>query len=108
MHLDAYFCLVCMKILIFLYTYDTVTSLFWGRDMRSTSAHLRTVRVLESHIEEMSQPQGNPYSAWVRRFVLYLRVGTVVHLYRVLFESLNFFGRIVWLFFLLDLLFIHL
>jgi hypothetical protein len=62
MHLDAYFCLVCMKILIFLYTYDTVTSLFWGRDMRSTSAHLRTVRVLESHIEEMSQPQGNPYS----------------------------------------------
>lgn len=40
----------------FLYTYDTVTSLFLGRDMRSTSAHLRTVRGLESHIEEMSRP----------------------------------------------------
>jgi hypothetical protein len=74
----------------FLYTYDTITSLFLGRDVRSTSAHLRTVRGLESHIEERSQPQGNPYLAWVRRFVLDLRVGTVVYHYKVLFESLNF------------------
>jgi hypothetical protein len=86
----------------FLYTYDTITSLFLGRDVRSTSAHLRTVRGLESHIEERSQSQGNPYSAWVRRFVLDLRVC------KSSFRKPKFFGRIVWLFFLLNLLFIHL